>query len=56
MKAGAGRSHTVVVSDDGRSFAFGLNKHGQLGLGTAKNGMKHLNLFLLCVLFTVLMV
>ncbi|XP_033129315.1 protein RCC2-like [Brassica rapa] len=38
VKAGAGRSHTVVVSDDGRSFAFGLNKHGQLGLGTAKNG------------------
>ncbi|KAL0694938.1 hypothetical protein Bca4012_062118 [Brassica carinata] len=38
VKAGAGRSHTVVVSDDGRSFAFGWNKHGQLGLGTAKNG------------------
>ncbi|CAH8391091.1 unnamed protein product [Eruca vesicaria subsp. sativa] len=38
VKAGAGRNHTVVVSDEGRSFAFGWNKHGQLGLGTAKNG------------------
>ena len=39
MKAGAGRNHTVVVSDEGRAFAFGWNKHGQLGLGTAKNGI-----------------
>ncbi|KAH0868788.1 hypothetical protein HID58_075810 [Brassica napus] len=38
VKAGAGRNHTVVVSDEGRAFAFGWNKHGQLGLGTAKNG------------------
>ena len=39
VKAGAGRNHTVVVSEEGRSFAFGWNKHGQLGLGTAKNGI-----------------
>ncbi|KAF8113734.1 hypothetical protein N665_0046s0080 [Sinapis alba] len=38
VKAGAGRNHTVVVSDEGRSFAFGWNKHGQLGSGNAKNG------------------
>ncbi|PHT48766.1 Protein RCC2 [Capsicum baccatum] len=30
VKAAAGRSHTVVVTDDGQSFAFGWNKHGQL--------------------------
>ncbi|KAI9089499.1 hypothetical protein K1719_029104 [Acacia pycnantha] len=30
VKAGAGRSHTVVVTEDGHSLAFGWNKHGQL--------------------------
>ncbi|KAF5955736.1 hypothetical protein HYC85_008592 [Camellia sinensis] len=35
--AGAGRSHTVVVTNDGFSFAFGWNKHGQLGSGSAKS-------------------
>lgn len=38
MKAAAGRSHTVVVTDDGQSFAFGWNKHGQLGSGSLRNG------------------
>ncbi|KAL3640954.1 hypothetical protein CASFOL_015922 [Castilleja foliolosa] len=37
VRAGAGRSHSVVVTDDGLSFAFGWNKHGQLGIGSAKN-------------------
>ncbi|CAI9116887.1 OLC1v1018168C1 [Oldenlandia corymbosa var. corymbosa] len=37
VKAGAGRNHTVVVTADGDSFAFGFNKHGQLGSGSAKN-------------------
>ncbi|XP_059279015.1 uncharacterized protein LOC132033148 [Lycium ferocissimum] len=37
IRAAAGRSHTVVVTDDGQSFAFGWNKHGQLGTGSAKN-------------------
>ncbi|KAG9443066.1 hypothetical protein H6P81_018920 [Aristolochia fimbriata] len=37
VKAGAGRNHTVVVTEDGNSFAFGLNKHGQLGSGSLKN-------------------
>ncbi|TXG52114.1 hypothetical protein EZV62_021283 [Acer yangbiense] len=36
-KAAAGRSHTVVVTDDGHSLAFGWNKHGQLGSGSARN-------------------
>ncbi|XP_042453382.1 protein RCC2-like [Zingiber officinale] len=36
IKAGAGRNHTVVVTDKGKSFSFGLNKHGQLGTGSAK--------------------
>ncbi|KAH7848394.1 hypothetical protein Vadar_002240 [Vaccinium darrowii] len=35
--AGAGRSHTVVVTKDAISFAFGWNKHGQLGSGSMKN-------------------
>lgn len=38
IKAGSGRSHTVVVSEDGQSLAFGWNKHGQLGSGSVKNG------------------
>ncbi|KAK4429347.1 protein RCC2 [Sesamum alatum] len=37
VKAGAGRSHSVVVTEDGLSFAFGWNKHGQLGSGSVKN-------------------
>ncbi|CAA2937351.1 Hypothetical predicted protein [Olea europaea subsp. europaea] len=31
IRAGAGRCHTVVVTEDGLSLAFGWNKHGQLG-------------------------
>lgn len=37
VKAGGGRQHTVVVTDDGISFAFGWNKHGQLGSGSTRN-------------------
>lgn len=37
-RAGAGRNHTVVITDDGKSFSFGMNKHGQLGSGSVKNG------------------
>ncbi|KAF5740828.1 regulator of chromosome condensation family protein [Tripterygium wilfordii] len=37
VRAGAGRSHTVVVTEDGQSLAFGWNKHGQLGSGSVKN-------------------
>lgn len=36
-RAGAGRSHTAVVMDDGSSFTFGWNKHGQLGLSQTRN-------------------
>lgn len=50
MKAAAGKNHTVVVSDDGQSLAFGWNKHGQLGLGSAKNGMKSFIYFCLCLI------
>lgn len=39
ISAGAGKSHTVVVTEDGTSFSFGWNKHGQLGTGSVKNGM-----------------
>ncbi|GAB4839442.1 hypothetical protein Ancab_028964 [Ancistrocladus abbreviatus] len=35
--AAAGRSHTVVVTEDGQSLAFGWNKHGQLGSGSLRN-------------------
>ena len=38
VSAGSGRSHTVVVTDDGTSLSFGWNKHGQLGSGSVKNG------------------
>ncbi|KAK9743459.1 hypothetical protein RND81_03G240700 [Saponaria officinalis] len=37
VMASAGRSHTVVVTDDGQSFAFGSNKHGQLGSASLEN-------------------
>ncbi|XP_047043072.1 protein RCC2-like [Lolium rigidum] len=36
ISAGVGRNHTVVVTDDGKSFAFGDNKHGQLGTGSLR--------------------
>lgn len=38
IRAGAGRSHTLVVTKDGISLSFGCNKHGQLGSGSLKNG------------------
>ncbi|KAK1427265.1 hypothetical protein QVD17_15948 [Tagetes erecta] len=37
VKAGSGKTHTVVVTEDGLSLAFGWNKHGQLGSGSVKN-------------------
>ncbi|KAM0829289.1 hypothetical protein ACQ4PT_066965 [Festuca glaucescens] len=37
IKASVGRNHTVVVTDEGKSFAFGHNKHGQLGTGSLRN-------------------
>ncbi|MCL7048079.1 hypothetical protein MKW94_029797 [Papaver nudicaule] len=36
IKASAGRAHTVVLTNEGKSFAFGWNKHGQCGTGSAK--------------------
>ncbi|GJS47811.1 protein RCC2 [Tanacetum coccineum] len=36
VKAGSG-GHTVVQTEDGCSFSFGWNKHGQLGTGSIKN-------------------
>jgi alpha-tubulin suppressor-like RCC1 family protein len=38
VKAAAGKQHTVVVTEDGSSFAFGSNKNGQLGTGSLKSG------------------
>ncbi|XP_078445975.1 regulator of chromosome condensation (RCC1) family protein [Wolffia australiana] len=37
VKAAAGKHHTVVVTEDGKSFSFGWNKHGQLGTGSTRN-------------------
>ncbi|XP_076892137.1 uncharacterized protein LOC143543774 [Bidens hawaiensis] len=37
VKAGSGKSHTVVATEDGISLSFGWNKHGQLGTGSARN-------------------
>ncbi|KAJ3692654.1 hypothetical protein LUZ60_011749 [Juncus effusus] len=40
IKASVGKNHTVVVTDDGKSLAFGYNKHGQLGTGSFKSEME----------------
>ncbi|KAK6245512.1 hypothetical protein SCA6_008602 [Theobroma cacao] len=40
IKAGGGRSHTVVVTEEGNSLAFGWNKHGQLGSGSTRNELE----------------
>ncbi|KAJ1273314.1 hypothetical protein BS78_06G270700 [Paspalum vaginatum] len=37
IKASVGRNHTVIVTDEGKSFSFGHNKHGQLGTGSLRN-------------------
>ncbi|KAA8528719.1 hypothetical protein F0562_036074 [Nyssa sinensis] len=37
IRAGTGRNHTVVVTEDGFSLSFGWNKHGQLGIASVKN-------------------
>lgn len=37
ITAASGKSHTMVVTEDGLSLSFGWNKHGQLGTGSAKN-------------------
>ncbi|CAN0872319.1 Protein RCC2 [Linum grandiflorum] len=37
IRAGGGKNHTVVVTEDGESLAFGWNKNGQLGSGSVKN-------------------
>nr|GEW43255.1 protein RCC2 homolog [Tanacetum cinerariifolium] len=34
---GSGGGHTVVQTEDGISFSFGWNKHGELGTGSIKN-------------------
>jgi len=45
IRASAGRNHTVAVTEDGKSFSFGMNKHGQLGTGSTKNGMTIMHSF-----------
>ncbi|KAH6556095.1 hypothetical protein KP509_1Z205300 [Ceratopteris richardii] len=41
VKAAAGRHFSVVVTNEGDSFAFGCNKHGQLGSGSTKNDIEN---------------
>eukprot|EP00899_Mesostigma_viride_P007600 jgi/Mesvir1/16841/Mv15734-RA.1 len=36
VAAATGRRHSLVVTSDGSCYAFGSNKHGQLGLGTLR--------------------
>ncbi|KAI8472900.1 MAG: regulator of chromosome condensation 1/beta-lactamase-inhibitor protein II [Monoraphidium minutum] len=36
VKASGGKHHSVVVTKDGQSFAFGLNTMGQLGMGSIR--------------------
>lgn len=45
VTAGAGRSHSMVVTEDGLSYAFGWNKHGQLGSGSIKNGEHYFQIY-----------
>ena len=33
MDGACGKSHTVLITSDGDAYAFGSNKHGQLGVG-----------------------
>eukprot|EP01018_Ginkgo_biloba_P003464 Gb_33541 [translate_table: standard] len=40
VKAGVGKQHTVVLTEDGNAFAFGCNKHGQLGSGSTRKEME----------------
>ncbi|KAK3004394.1 hypothetical protein RJ639_019231 [Escallonia herrerae] len=40
VRAGSGRSHTVVLTEDGIALSFGWNKHGQLGTGSVKNELE----------------
>ncbi|KAK2978624.1 hypothetical protein RJ640_020934 [Escallonia rubra] len=40
VRAGSGRSHTVVLTEDGITLSFGWNKHGQLGTGSVKNELE----------------
>jgi hypothetical protein len=49
IKASVGKNHTVVVTDEGKSFAFGHNKHGQLGTGSLRNGWLLSLLLCLCL-------
>lgn len=37
VNGAVGRHHTVCVTEDGRCFAWGSNKHGQLGTGSLKS-------------------
>ncbi|KAG9128745.1 hypothetical protein Leryth_021730 [Lithospermum erythrorhizon] len=39
VRAAAGKSHTLVLSNDMVSHAFGWNKHGRLGIGSTRNGI-----------------
>lgn len=42
----------MVVTEDGQSFAFGWNKHGQLGSGNVRNGRSYL--FLVTMVLMIL--
>ncbi|CAI5961358.1 unnamed protein product [Closterium sp. NIES-65] len=35
----SGRNHSLAVADDGSAWAWGSNKHGQLGTGSLKTGL-----------------
>ena len=36
-----GKSHTVLVDESGSAWAFGANKHGQLGLGSVRSNPRN---------------
>eukprot|EP00271_Cylindrocystis_brebissonii_P013204 TRINITY_DN32856_c0_g1_i2.p1 TRINITY_DN32856_c0_g1~~TRINITY_DN32856_c0_g1_i2.p1 ORF type:complete len:525 (+),score=120.90 TRINITY_DN32856_c0_g1_i2:199-1773(+) len=40
VKAAAGRKHSSIITEDGSSFSWGLNQHGQLGTGSLKAAME----------------
>lgn len=40
VKGAAGRSHTIIICDDGSSYGMGLNSYGQCGNGKMKKVSK----------------
>ncbi|KAK9835229.1 hypothetical protein WJX81_007521 [Elliptochloris bilobata] len=49
VSGSGGKNHSAVLTDDGHSYTFGSNLHGQCGTGSVKSTTKNEELFLLPV-------